>query len=71
MRICRIKLITELAKRDMTSQKLAKQAGVSKATVSSIKNGRSCSQGTAAKIARVLDMLVEELKEREAHNAVD
>ena len=63
MRICRVKLVTELAKRNMTGQDLAKQARLSKATVSSIKNGRSCSEDTAAKIAGVLNMAVEDFKE--------
>ena len=63
MRLCRIKLVTELAKRNMTSQALAKQAGVSRATISGIKNGKSCSPETAAKIAMALNMSDEELKE--------
>ena len=63
MRICRIKLVTELAKQNMTSQGLAEQSGVSKATISSIKNGRSCSKETAAKVAGALDMPLEELQE--------
>lgn len=64
MRLCRIKLVTELAKRNMTSQSLARHAGVSKATVSAIKNGRSCSPDTAAKIAEVLNLTIEDLQER-------
>ena len=63
MRLCRIKLVTELAKRNMTSQALAKQAGVSRATISAIKNGRSCSHDTAVKLAKALNMNIEELKE--------
>ena len=70
MRLCRIKLVTELAKRNMTGQGLAEKAGVSKATVSSIKNGRSCSRETAAKVAMALGMPVDELTERVSHNAV-
>ena len=63
MRLCRIRLVTELAKRNMTSQALAKQAGVSRATISAIKNGRSCSNNTAEKIAEVLGLPVEDLTE--------
>ena len=63
MRLCRVRLVTELAKRDMTSQDLAKQAGVSRATISAIKNGRSCSNGTAERIAEVLGLSVEDLTE--------
>ena len=63
MRLCRIKLVTELAKRNMTSQALAKQAGVSRATISAIKNGRSCSHDTAVKLVKALNMNIDELKE--------
>ena len=63
MRLCRVRLLTELAKRDMTSQNLAKHAGISRATISAIKNGRSCSNGTAEKIGEVLGLSVEDLAE--------
>ena len=43
MRIDRIKLVAELARRDMTQSKLADLAGVSRATVNYIKSGKSCS----------------------------
>ena len=44
MRIDRIKLTTELVRRDMTQKKLAELAGISRATVNYIKAGKSCSE---------------------------
>lgn len=38
MRIDRIKLVTELARRDMTQKKLAELAGISRATVNCTKS---------------------------------
>lgn len=63
MRIDRIKLKTELAKRDMRQSELTKLAGVSKGTISGVMNGRSCNEETAEKIAEALKMPLEELKE--------
>jgi len=72
MRLCRIRLVTELAKRNMTSQALARITGVSKATISSVKNGRSCSPDTAAKIANALNMSIGDLKEKgDLHHATE
>lgn len=56
MRIDRVKLISEMARRDMTVIKLAQLAGVSRLTVSSVKRGASCSSGTVFKIAKALNV---------------
>ena len=63
MRIDRIKLVAELARRDMTQGKLAELAGVSRATINYIKSGKSCSDEGGNKIAGALNMPVEELLE--------
>lgn len=63
MRIDRIKLVTELTKRDMTQTKLAELAGVSRSTVNSIKAGKSCTDEVGNKIAEVFGMSVEKLIE--------
>lgn len=65
MRIDRIKLITEMARRGLTSQKLSEMAGLSRVTLSSVKRGASCSAETAAKIAKVFNMPLEALIETE------
>lgn len=63
MRIDRIKLVAELARRDMTQSKLADLAGVSRATVNYIKSGKSCSDEVGKKIAGALGVPVEKLIE--------
>lgn len=63
MRINRIKLITEMTRRDMTQLRLVELTGVSRATISGIQNGRSCSSSTAVKIADALNVPLETLLE--------
>ena len=64
MRIDRIKLVTELAKRDMTQCKLAELAGVSRVTVNYIKSGKSCTDEVGHKIAKALGVDVTEIIEQ-------
>ena len=64
MRINRIKLVAELAKRDMTQAKLAELAGISRATVNYIKAGKSCTDEVGKKIADALQIPVEKLIEK-------
>ncbi len=64
MRIDRIKLVSELARRDMTQAKLAELSGVSRATINYIKGGKSCSDEVGEKIARALGIPVEKLIEK-------
>ena len=63
MRIDRIKLVSELTKRDMTQSKLAELAGISRATVNYIKAGKSCTDEVGKKIADALQIPVEKLIE--------
>ena len=63
MRMDRIKLVAELAKRDMTQKRLAELAGISRATVNYIKSGKSCSDEIGNKIAKALDVDVTEILE--------
>ncbi len=64
LRIDRIKLVSELARRDMTQAKLAELSGVSRATINYIKGGKSCSDEVGEKIARALGIPVEKLIEK-------
>lgn len=64
MRINRIKLVTELARRDMTQSKLAELAGVSRVTVNYIKSGKSCTDEVGHKIAKALGVDVTEIIEQ-------
>lgn len=51
MRIDRIKLITEMAKQEITINAVAEKAGLTRATVSAVKGGKSCKVETAEKLA--------------------
>lgn len=64
MRIDRIKLVAELTKRNMTQQDLSKLSGVCRPTISYIKNGKSCSNQVGMRIAKALDMDIEDLLEQ-------
>ena len=63
MRIDRIKLITELAKRDMTQKRLAELSGVSRATINDVRAGKSCTDEVGQKIAQALGVTTKELIE--------
>ena len=63
MRIDRIKLVSELARQDMTQKRLAELAGVSRASVNYIKSGKSCSDEVGRRIADALNVPVETLLE--------
>nr|WP_302136012.1 helix-turn-helix transcriptional regulator [uncultured Schaedlerella sp.] len=64
MRINRIELTKELIRQDMTQKQLAEKSGISRATVNGIKNGRSCSDSSAIKIADALGIPIELLLEQ-------
>ena len=54
MRIDRVKFAAALARADLNVKQLAECSGVSRVTVTAVKNGKSCSQATADKLAAVL-----------------
>lgn len=62
MRIDRVKFAAALARADLNVKRLAEKSGVSRATVTAVKNGKSCSQDTADKLAAILgrDIIKEE-----------
>ena len=63
IRIDRIKLITELEKRDMTQKRLAELSGVSRATINYIKGGKRCTDEVGQKIGKALGVDVTEIIE--------
>lgn len=63
MRVDRMKLAAELVRKDLTQAELAKIAGVSRITISNVKNGKSCSDAVGFKIARALGVDVKEILE--------
>lgn len=64
MRIDRIKFATAMARADINGLELAKKAGLSRMTVTAVKNGKSCNKTTAEKLAEVLgrDIFPDEAK---------
>lgn len=50
-----------MAKKQLNFSKLAKECGVSRVTLSYIKNGKSCKPDVAGKIAKALDVSPEEI----------
>ena len=63
MRIDRVKLIAEMARRDMRVQELADKATVSRATVTALRGGKSCNENSIRRVAHALDIPVESLLE--------
>lgn len=63
MRIDRVKLITEMARRNLKVNDLAELAGVSRMTITAIRGGKSCNQNTARHIARALGVDVAAITE--------
>lgn len=63
MRIDRVKFITELTKKDMTLKSLAKLSGISYATLSYIKQGKSCKDEIGQAIAKALNVNIKDLLE--------
>ena len=64
MRVDRIKLACEMARRDLNGKQLGEKAGLSRATITAVTSGKSCSAVTATKLASALGIPVEELVER-------
>ncbi len=63
MRISPKKLIILMWEREVKTPKLSELSGVSRATISYIRNGKSCSEEVARKIAKALNCDVTELLE--------
>lgn len=63
MRINRKKLIIAMLDNDQTVIPLAKASGVSRVTISNVKCGKSCSNATAEKIAKALNVPVSDIIE--------
>lgn len=64
MRIDRRKLVLAMMDADMNTKQVAERAKVARATVSSVKNGRSCSEQTAIRISEALQVPIEKILEK-------
>ena len=63
MRIDRIKLVTELKRRDMTQKRISELSGVSRTTINYICAGKSCTDEVGPSIAKALGVEVTEIIE--------
>ncbi len=54
MRINRERLAAAMVRHDLNGKKLAEKAGISRITMTAVRNGKSCSKETAEKLAAVL-----------------
>lgn len=54
MRIDRVAFAAALARQDITCKRLAEVSDVSRATITGVKTGKSCSKKTAERLACVL-----------------
>ena len=63
MRIDRIKFVVELTKQELTLVDLSKKIGVNRVTLSNIKNGKSCRDDIAYKVANGLGVSIKDLIE--------
>lgn len=63
MRVNRVKLMAESARRGIRTAELASKAGVSRATLSAMRGGKSCSVETVQRVAQALGVPVESLLE--------
>ncbi len=61
VRIDRVAFAVAATRADLTSGQIATESGLSPATVSAVKNGKSCTMGTAMRIADALGVTVEDL----------
>ena len=61
MRINRKTLVCLMLEKDMNINQLAEKSGISRGTISSIKSGKSCTDSTVGKIAKALNVPVEQL----------
>lgn len=54
VRIDRVAMIAEMARKDINCNRLVELSGVSRVTVTAVRNGKSCSKETADKLTAVL-----------------
>ena len=65
MRINRVSLVAQMARKDMNIKKLTELSQVSRATITAVKSGKSCTEETAAKLAQGLGVPLESILEKE------
>lgn len=63
MRIDRLKFCLIVAEKDITLTELSKVSGISRQTISAVRQGKRCSMRTAKKIADALEVDLSEIME--------
>ena len=63
MRIDRVKLVSEIKRRDMTQKRVSELSGVSRTTINYICAGKSCTDEVGQNIAQALGVDVTEIIE--------
>ncbi|MGI5852606.1 MAG: helix-turn-helix domain-containing protein [Caldicoprobacterales bacterium] len=63
MRIDRKKLAVKMIDKDLNVIQLSELSGLSRATISNVRCGKSCSKETVRKIAKALEVEIEDLIE--------
>lgn len=61
VRIDRVAIIAEMARRDVNCIRLAELSGVSRVTITAVRSGKSCSRKTAEKLATGLGVPVADI----------
>lgn len=61
MRLDRVKVIATMARKDMRAAELCQRAHISRASVTALRGGKSCSANTAARVAEALGVEVSDL----------
>ena len=63
MKLDRVKVISEMARKHITVKELSKVSGLSRVTITNVRAGKDCSTATAYSISRALEVDVSELEE--------
>lgn len=63
VRIDRVKLIAEMARKDIRIQELSEKAAVSRATITALRGGKSCNANSVRRVASALGVPMESLME--------
>ena len=63
MKLDRVKLIAEMARNGVSCNELVKRSGLSRLTVTNVRNGKSCTKSTAIAIARAIGVDISKITE--------
>ena len=63
MKLDRVKLITEMARNGVSCKELVERSGLSRLTVTNVRNGKSCTKSTAIAIAKAIGVEMSQIVE--------